>query len=598
MLTPDIVKDLLDKRWTLPKEWKEKIKIWRGVYYRMSLHIDGACPSFYSLRYNVSTQLWMRDKQTLPNNYFGVEYQAIFDLYLFSAHPREPEVIREWRMSQYKPYTQAPFLQVIDVITGSVFQDSGWVVKVEDKEDDEYIHGNNFCEKDLISYLSSKFTNVASDPNGYFIVIPTKQRNEYEAGEDITVKIPYIFTKHIHFMSEDEIVFEYEGYHWWITKEGYFRYQKQDKVWVNVDGENDGYFAHMMGYLPIVIGGGRQNAQGFIDSWLSAARAAADEFVGAKSALQLVNKESSHPYIIEADVVCPDCAGICTKETDCGCVTGCDRCANRGTISTSCPSCKGVGRISRNPGQRMIVPPSDMANDMIKIVNPEISINEFHLKQVDELRKDMLKALHLDGIDQAQSGTAKTIDLQTRYQFLISISNDWFTRIIPNILRIILSLRHTGGADGIETDNPFNIIPPTEFDIKNGLDLMTEYDIATKSGFPTFVREQINLAAVDKLFGGDPILKRKAYIITAMDFLCVCTPDEIQLWLLNGAAKTKDAQFHVMLPNIIDNIIREKGADAFMDMTDDAIIAEVNTRFNKIAPSAPEVRDVTERVDV
>jgi hypothetical protein len=609
MLTEDKVLGILSKsKGAYPEEWEKwrtQLKVWRGEYYRMSLHIDGACPSFIPLRYNAVTRIFEPgSKKTFPNNWFGIEYDEIFYFYIFSEHPKEDEYIRQWRMGQYKPYTQGIFSQVIDVITGAVFQDSGWVVKLENKEDEAYIDGNNFCNKPLVNYVASMFGNIATDANGYFVVIPKKQRGEFKDNEDIEVDIPYILTKHILYQSGDEIIFEHGGYHWWVTKDAYFRYEKRGDTWVNVDGTEDGYYAHMFGFLPIVLGGGKENAQGFMESWLRAARPYADEFAQAKSASQVVNKDGSYPTIIEADVICTECAGLKTREQPCGCGTGCQTCMNTGTISVTCSSCKGVGRVSRYPGQRMIVPPEDMEHDQLKIVSPPVEWADFHLKNVDELKKSMLKVLHLDGIDQAQSGTAKTIDLQTRYQFLISISNDIFTRVIPGLIRIIIGFRNISGDSGgvYSPNNPsggplpdinayFQVIPPTEFDIKSGYDLIEECKLATDSGMPAYVREQINLAAVDKLFGGDEIMKRKAYVIAVMDFLNVQTPEEIQVWLLNGAASPRDAKLHVMLPNILDNIVREVGADRFIKLSDEEIITRATAVFAKKAPITPEIRN-------
>lgn len=596
MLSELQVISYLSNKDKIPKEIKEKIELWRGVYYRMSLHIDGACPWFYSMRWNETLGFFeLTRKKTFPNNYFGAPYQELFENYLLSTHPKETVESRNWRYSQYRPFTQDPFLKVIDVIKGAIFQDSGYVIKIEDKDDAEYIDGNNFHGKNLVDYLSSKFGNVASDPSGYFLFIPSKRRDEYEGGK-IEVDIRYIFTKNITYMTEDEIVYFDEGYFWHVNKIGYFRYEKDDKGnYSLLDREVGGYYAHMLNRLPIVQGGGKWNAQGFYDSWLLAARAFADEFVSAKSAEQMVNKEASYPYIIEAQVDCPDCNGLKTVEVACSCENSgdCATCLNSGTISRKCGGCKGSGFISRNPSDRMIVPQNLMGDDLIKIVNPSVEINKFHAENNKAIFKGMLDALHLNFIDQAQSGVAKVMDQETRHQFLVSISKDWFNRIIYEAIGIILSLRNaTTQDDEIVPDmnQSYSVIEPYEFQVKTSTDLAEEYKLAADSGLPAYVRGAINNSFVDKQFGGDIVMKRKAEYIALFDYLYIATPDEIQIWTINGGASAQDVKFHIMLPNILDNLIIEMTQDGFVTASVGTIRAKVDAKFKQLAPVAPTIQ--------
>src|SRR5690348_15158757 len=82
-------------------EYSCLIQRWRDVYYGMSLHTTGACPAFIPLDGKGGL-----DKGYIhPPNYFGECYQHLFDRILFSRHPRENELIRQWRFSQYKPLT-------------------------------------------------------------------------------------------------------------------------------------------------------------------------------------------------------------------------------------------------------------------------------------------------------------------------------------------------------------------------------------------------------------------------------------------------------------------------------------------------------------
>src|ERR1044072_7156715 len=93
----------------------KKLEDWEKVYYGMSLHIDGACPAFENTRKGFRGIIH-------PQGYLGEKYQYIFETSLLNRHMREPEATRNFRLSQYRPFTKVPFQRVIHVITGAVFQ--------------------------------------------------------------------------------------------------------------------------------------------------------------------------------------------------------------------------------------------------------------------------------------------------------------------------------------------------------------------------------------------------------------------------------------------------------------------------------------------
>lgn len=597
MLQIQEILNLLNKKGEF--ETPKYIYLWRGVYFGMSLHIDGACPAFTDLRYDTMAKTYvMNTAQTIPNNYFGIEYQQIFDRYLFSRHPREPEITRQWRMSQYKPFTQEPFRKVIQVVTGAIFQDSGYTIQVDDKDDNDYIWGNNFEGKNLPQYVTDTFQNIAEDPNGVYVVIP--KNPWYETTGQVEPEIFFVKSKYIKWHSKDEIIFERDEITWTINKIGYFRFRKDNRQYVHIDETQGGYYAHMMYRMPVIVAGGQWNSQGFYESHFQGAKAVADEYVAGKSAEQMVNKEASHPFIIEADTACGDCGGQQRTEHTCSCGSSCDICKGLPLLKV-CSSCSGTGRMSRNPADRMIVPGKDMGNQLIQIVNPDVEVNKYHLESNAGLYKSMLEALHLNYIDQSQSGTAKAMDMETRYQFISRINNDVFDRLITELLDAILYLRNVKvQSDEIVPAKPrYVIVKPSQFQIKTSYDLAEEYKMAGDSNMPSYMLEAISVDYVDKQFGGNEALKKKTHIINQMDILAVSQPADISVMVLNNAATTRDWQFHLQLPKIIDRIIRERTPEWFIGASYDAIETIVNSEFAKIKPAPVDIIDETEeRVNV
>lgn len=576
---------------------------WREVYYGMSLHIDGACPAYQYQRTSSELPYWV-----FPKGYFGWQYQLIFDTKLLNRHPRENEVTRQWRLSQYKPFTQAPFQKIIQVVTGAIFQDSGYSIEVDNKDDMDYVWGNNFNGYNLPTYFADKFQWICEDPNGWFVTIP-KEPGYATSTSKIEPSIYFIPSKDILYVTDDEIIFNAMDFTWVVNNIGYFRFVKENGgetsyIMYPPDEKFGGYYAHSFGKKPAMIAGGLWNTQGFYDSWLNAAKAIADEYVSSKSAEQLVNKEASHPFIIEASEDCPKCNAIGWVQWCKTCNSDQDSCSceNAGSVSLekrNCPACGGGGVISRSPGDRMIAPKEDMDKDLVKIVNPQVDINKFHAENNKDLYNCMMQALHLDYIEEAQSGVAKDKDMETRYQFVLSISNDLFDRLISGALEHILGLRNITASYGtvMPSKGTYKIIKPTQFQIYTSYDLMMEYGEANKSGLPAYQVQAVLEDYVDKRFGGNDVLKRKTCLINQMDILAGRSAADIQIILLNNGATPRDLQFSIQLPKILDTIVREQGAEWFIKQPYEAIEAQANEMFNDMKPVLPVIVPPDETIE-
>lgn len=584
MLSINAIIDLLnDKSYKCPPF----INKWRGIYYGMSLHTTGACPAFRLLNNNAPRSNRNGDKSSqagwiYPTGFYGRAYQEIFEVYLLNRHPREADETFQWRLSQYRPYTRTPFQKCMEVVSGAIFQDSNYAVVVDNADDAAYIQGNNFNGMDLVSYIKNNFQWICEDPNGRFVTIP-KEPYYATTTSKIEPHVYFIPSKDIISMSDDEIIFNIRDIAWVVNNIGYFRFKISPDTgkYIHIDEANGGFYAHMMGRMPNIIAGGKWNTQGFFDSWLNAAKAVADDFVSSKSAEQLVNKEASHPFIVEASTDCPDCnAGLITVA--CPVTTE----TPQGQQLIRCPRCGGSHTISHNPADRMIVPPEQMKEKLIQIINPDVDINKFHKENCKDLYDTMMEALHMHYVEEAQSGVAKDKDMETRYQFILNISNDLFDRIISGIIIDILSLRNVAVQDGTVVPAPtgFYITKPTQFQIKTASQLLEEYKTATESQLPDYVRAKHVEDYVDKQFGGDSVLKKKTALVNQMDFLAVATEGDKQSRVLGGACSNRDWQFSVVLPGLLDAVIREKGSEWFVAAKFDDVKAMVDDSFKVIEP--------------
>jgi hypothetical protein len=393
--------------------------------------------------------------------------------------------------------------------------------------------------------------------------------------------------------SRDEIVFEYKGVAWAINKMGYFRYIKvNDQYEMHPeDVPYKGYYAHMTEQLPIVVAGGEWNNQGWYDSYLNAAKPIADKYLVGESSSVLVDKEASHPFIIAASEDCPDCSGgrvqYCTgcnhDSSNCNCTY--DGSVNPHLTLRDCNTCGGNGEISRNPGQWQIVPYDQMDRDTIKLINPDVSINKYHAGNNAEIFKSFMRALHLDYIDQAQSKIAKDKDMETRYQFFMTVSDDEYDRVLPSLCNIITSLRNVTSVNGQVKPEAKRvlIVKPTQFQLKTERDLLDDFEVARKAGLPEHILKAQSKDYVDKLYGGDEVLKKKDDIISELDIFAVTSMADIQIALINGIDHRK-LQFHLEIDGIIRGLIRDKGTEWFINSKFEVVKAEIDKAFDKMAP--------------
>lgn len=559
-MQPNDILAILNKTVRITREHTEALQRKRDVYYGMSLHTTGACPAFRDLA---------GGGMIYPQGYYGPEYQRLFDKHLLSRHPRESDATRNWRFSQYRPLTKAPFAQVSEIITGAIFQDSNYTIELQNPADETYIWGNHFCGQDIVNYFAKHgYKNMIEDPNGVLLRVP--KYAWYEQWDDrIAVDIWFVHTKDMVLHTDDDLVFLRDGYAWWVDKQTIWRfaYKPEKQQYYITAADSKGYYAHMLGRLPVSVAGGEWNTQGYYDSFYSKAKAAADDFVSAYSAAQLVDKEASHPFIVEASTDCPDCKGLGQLQKDC------ESCPN-GLELIDCGSCGGSGQVSRNPGQHVIVPQDKLKDGSpIQIINPDVSINAHHRNVCAQIMGLIIEALHLQKTDEAQSGVAKAIDQERLYKFISTISNHIFDTLITDTLHDIIAYRNAGSVHGElhPAVYPFKVVKPTQFCIKTSADLLTEYNVGKQAGIPSFIRRRMVADYTDKQYSGDAVMKKKALLIMQLDSLSLLSVDEMISLKNAGVVTDEELQYNRRLPAMLDALIRDKGEYWFLNTPQDVI---------------------------
>jgi hypothetical protein len=453
------------------------------------------------------------------------------------------------------------------------------MLEVQDANDEAYIWGNNFSGYDIAGYFANKgIRNIVEDPNGLFVRIP--KHAWYRQGDDkLEVDIWFVNSKDILYYTAADVIFTHGGFAWWIDKQTIWRfsYNAQKKQYYLAADDAKGYYAHMLGRLPVCVAGGEWNTQGYYDSYFSKAKAAADDFISSYSAAQMVDKEASHPFIVEASTDCEACSGRGHVQKECkDCPSGLEL--------ANCKTCGGSGQVSRNPGQRIIVPHEKMNEGApVQIINPDVTINSHHRDVCAQIMQLIIEALHLQKTDEAQSGVAKAIDQERLYKFISNISNHIFDKLLHDTLSDILAYRNVATVGGRvhPATLPFRIIKPTQFRIKTSADLLTEYSEGCKAGLPSFIRRRMAIDFVDKQYSGDAVMKKKAMIITELDELSILSLDEVLRLRDAGTVSAAAMMYSRKLPVVIDTLIRAYGEAWFLNANFEQVKLEIESEMEE-----------------
>lgn len=553
---------------------------WRQVYYRTSIHTTGVLPRYYPL----DDRGLLSNAYTTPSGWNSEQYNSEFDR-LFNKHPREPEVTRQWRKSVYRPYQSAPLLECIASNEATILGDSKYTLIVEDAQDSAYINGKNFDGMSLIEYFRFHFKSIHEDPNGLFVVMPNKARTEYEDNGKIEPTIRYVRSADIIYYDGNDLVYlEWNTpYAWFVNGIGYFRYEKIGEVYVQSPLNHD-YYAHKLGKKPAHLAGGFWNSNRYYDSYLKPALPFCEDLVGASSDSKMIDKEASHPFIIETEEDCPTCNGhmqihVCgtchTKSSDCLCDED-----SRSWSLVNCKSCNGTGQMSHNPADRWVVPKENMDSDIVKVVGFDVAMNEYLAEKCEKIAIGIRKALYQQYVDEAQSGIAKKIDRAPMYLYRSKVSNGVWD-LIEACLIDILSLRNMGVSDGKRVPTPpkYILVRPTDFDLKTETDLLLEYKESTEAKMPDYIRQKQSEMFVDKIFGGDEVMTKSSMFINEMDAFSVTTIIDKTAMLSAGGISPEEYQFSNELPKMMKEVVRTRGKEWFLKATYEEVKADIQAIF-------------------
>jgi hypothetical protein len=502
---------------------------------------------------------------------------------LTSRRPNEDPDVQKYRLSIYEPITKGSMNRAIDKLF-RIFQNANFSISVSD-ELNTYLTERKFDGQYFYSYIQ-KFVvrRMIEDPNGWLVWIPV--------GEGLTNPAVKVDAEPVLIMSDQIKVLERGLLTWQSMDEHspvmsngksqmtglvYYsltdtQFLKHTQVGQAIDKrfETVVIYQHDMGAIPGVILGGDLTDEHFFDSYFSAFVPFANEAIRQYSDWTAVMTTSAFPYREEIAETCnaKGCRDgiVFNHETD---------------EHDTCGVCKGTGRvISRSPFGVFLREKSnpalgvdgDVNGPMIRFISPDVSIIEYSGQAWQTLLKKAEESLHLNVIDESQSGVAKMIDREDSFSQLTKISNNIFDEIIFKSLLFIEKYRNV-----IEPMNPV-ITKPISFSMKTEDDLIDELNKLTDKNAPIAFLVESTKDLARKRFSGNKSVSRMVEVLVSYDPIFHLNTKDKQMLLAAGSIKRDDLIRSLFAYKTLIGVTAEFGTE-FLEKPLGEIFAELDRRI-------------------
>ena len=503
---------------------------------------------------------------------------------LLKRRPNEDPEVFQYRVDIYEPITNGSMNKAIDKLY-RIFQAANFSIQVSE-ELNLYLADHRFYNSYFYTYIQKYVVRkMIEDPNALLAWLPVGE-GLIDPTQKVDVEPVLIGSEQIIYLSDDVVTWiddqHYsivtaagkdqrtgEIYHT-LTNESYYQHkqygEKGDKRFEVVK-----IYDHGLRVKPTIVLGGNITADYYFDSFFSPFLPFGNEAIRQYSDWQGVMTTSAFPYREE-------------QSQDCdfkGCRDGVVY-DNESDDYNNCPKCQGTGQIlNRSPYGVFLRAKSNNALDqnedtapLVRFISPPVDI----IKYSGEAWKDLLRqaedALHLNFVDEAQSGVAKSIDREDSYSFLTKISNNIFDEIIYKSLKYIEEYRNVN--DPVDP----NIVKPISFEMKNEDDLINEINQLQDKNAPVAFLVESTKDLARKRFSGNKSVARIVEILVAYDPIYHIKTADKAVLLASGVIKQADMIKSLFAYKTLTEILSFEGND-YLEKELTAIFADLD---QKIAP--------------
>ena len=464
---------------------------------------------------------------------------------LTDRRPNEDPDVQKYRLMIYEPITKGAINKAIDRLY-RLFINANFSIQVSE-ELKNYLGQRKFNNQYFYSYIQKYVVRrMIEDPNGYLVWLPY---GEGLTNPSVQVDVsPYIVSsEYIKYLEEDTITWLDDedkslvsengrsvrkgDIYYTLNEIGFYKHtqygSKSDKKF-----ELTEIYRHEIGSVPAIVLGGDLTDDDYYESYFSPFVPFANEAIRQYSDWQGVMTTSAFPYREEIAENCdaPGCRGgaIWNEEEN---------------EHYPCRICKGTGRVlTRSPYGVFMREKNSSALDgnalsdqpMIRFISPNVDVIKYSGDAWQILLQKAEEALHLNWIDEAQSGTAKQIDREDGYMSLTKISNNVFDEIIYKSLLFIEQYRNV-----VNAMDPL-IIKPVSFSTKTEIDLLNEINMLSDKNAPMAFLVETTKDLAKKRFSNNSSISRIVEVLVSYDPIYNLSTKDKQMLMASGSIKKED----------------------------------------------------------
>lgn len=528
----------------------------------------------------------------------GVEPKTLLEV----KRPNEPEKVRKYRLANYRPITKYGINNAIDSVYRTLISSNGDIIFSPTIA--EYLTEKKFklfeSDSENYSFLDLWFQYwlriMFDDANGYFGFFPVNSENPNDlpknnpANQKIELiaiwvdcdRVLHASKEFIAFRAKNQVSVQMEKK---VTYEDYFfictdmEILRMMPFWngKKIDYRKELYYTLAQdpedafpSYPLQIMGGGismtADNIK-YFSSFFSPYVAFGDEAICAFSDNQAVRVRYNFPFVEIKGQVCVSCKGT-GKEKD------------RDGKTVACGNCRGLTVTpSFSPHDEYINMPPASGEDSryaeipaVRFANADVSIlkeSSNAWKEFLQYAKDSVNLLH---IQQAQSGDAKEIDREEKYDMMYKISQAVYTHIKWS-LSIIEAYR-----EPFKTNRKGSVVtPPTSFQLLTEGEMMNEMTTLIDKDAPNIYVSEVAINLAKKVFNGNEKAQKIIEILTVWDVLFGKNAVQISQARASGGVDQTDVIRHAKGFQILKLMSEESG---FMEKKISDIILDAESKLN------------------
>jgi len=500
--------------------------------------------------------------------------------------PNEPASTQQYRKDNYSPITVSVMEEAMSGLY-RIFNPDNFEVKVS-KDLGEYVDGNNFAGTDFLSWAQyDMLPRMVIDPNAWVVVLPAGEVLEQTTGR-LDPKIEIIESSkiwahgadYLMWLSDEVVVYQDANNRnqtgrvfFMLTDEAFRRYEQvssKDTDKYNVVFE----FEHRTGSLPALpLGGIPHTTDGpaYFESWFRGAVPFGNECLKQYSDYNAILTMCGFPV---REVRAVECNAQ-------GCQDGYTYAEDK--TKRACQRCGGSGRVPElSPFGEYVQPIRGISDDgpaqppVIFHSNPTAPL-EYAERSWSNMYTRMRQALHLEYVNESQSGVAKMIDREPAYAQLLRISNHVWETLIFSLLEKMERMRNWQAPVEVV------VVKPTEFSLRTESDLVNELSQLRSSGAPNDLIIEVLRELIRKRYAGNDVLIAKHDFLIQTDPLYDSSDQTKAFYFNTGMVTAEVLRYNLWAGSVLDRIIAQTKANPIMlferpDALYESILIEISRR--------------------